>query len=343
MAAAPAPTFQDIRKALKSRRFVPVYLLHGAEGYYIDELVKDFDSILSDDEKIFNQYTIFAPETEPAQLLDVCRRIPMMSDHQVVILKEAQAVRADKLAKLIPYLSAPTPTTILVVCCRGAEAKKDIEKAVVKGGGVVYNSKKVPDYNIPAVIGTYIREKGLSAEQKSLEMLRDFIGSDLSRLYNEIDKLATLLPANAAITPEVIELNIGVSKEYNTFELVDALAARDGARAFRIAAYFRANPKAVPLVVASASIFGFFADLLVAYYAADKSDKGISDELGLRNSFALRRVRLGMSRYNAFQIIEIIGAIRRFDINSKGILSRQNEHQLFHELIHHILTAPGRI
>lgn len=343
MAAAPAPSFQDIRKALKSRRFAPVYLLHGAEGYYIDELVKDFDTILTEDEKVFNQYTLFAPETEPAQVLDVCRRIPMMADRQVVILKEAQAVRADKLAKLIPYLSAPTPTTILVVCCRGVDAKKDIEKAVAKGGGVVFNSKKVSDYNIPAVIGEYIRHKGLSAEQKSLEMLRDFIGSDLSRLYNEIDKLATLLPPNAAITPEVIERNIGVSKEYNSYELIDALAARDGARAFRIAAYFRANPKAVPLVMATASIFGFFADLLIAYYAADKSDKGISDELGLRNSFALRRIRLGMSRYNAFQIIEIIGAVRRFDINSKGVLSRQNEHQLFRELIHHIITAPGRI
>ncbi|MBD5175019.1 MAG: DNA polymerase III subunit delta [Bacteroidales bacterium] len=343
MAAAPAPTFPDIRKALKARRFAPVYLLHGAEGYFIDELVKDFDSILSDDEKVFNQYTLFAPETEPGQVLDVCRRIPMMAEHQVVILKEAQAVRADKLAKLIPYLSSPTPTTILVVCVRGADAKKDIEKAVVKGGGVVFYSKKVSDYNIPAVIGTYIREKGLSAEQKALEMLRDFVGNDLSRLYNEIDKLATLLPPRAAVTPEVIELNIGVSKEYNTYELVDALAARNAERAFRIAAYFRANPKAAPLVMVAASIFAFFADLLVAYYAADKSDKGLTDELGLRNNFALKRVRLGMSRYNAFQIIEIIGAIRRFDINSKGVLSRQNEHQLFHELIHHILTAPGRI
>ncbi|MDE6135251.1 MAG: DNA polymerase III subunit delta, partial [Muribaculaceae bacterium] len=141
----------------------------------------------------------------------------------------------------------------------------------------------------------------------------------------------------------VIERNIGISKEYNTFELVDALAARDASKAFRIAAYFQANPKAAPLVMVSASIFGLFADLLTAYYAPDRSDSSLMTELGLKNSFALRRIRLGMSRYNAFQIIEILGAIRRFDAASKGIVSRQNELQLFHDLIHHIITSPGRI
>ncbi|MDE6134367.1 MAG: DNA polymerase III subunit delta, partial [Muribaculaceae bacterium] len=205
MAAAPATTFDDIRKSLRSKHFLPVYLLHGAEGYYIDELVKDFDSILSEDEKVFNQYVLYAPDTEPAQVLDVCRRIPMMSDRQVVILKEAQSARADRLSKLVPYLSAPADGTILVICYRGADAKADIVKAVQKGGGVVFNSKKVADWNLPAVIGEHIRAKGLSADQKALEMLRDYIGSDLSRLYNEIDKLAALLPPRAAITPEVIE------------------------------------------------------------------------------------------------------------------------------------------
>ena len=134
----PAPTFEGIRKSLRAHEYAPVYFLHGEEGYFTDALAKEFENILSDDEKAFNQYVLYAPETEPAQVIDICRRIPMMSERQVVILKEAQAVRADKLAKLAPYFAAPVATTILVVCCRGAQAKgKEMMAALRKGGAVV--------------------------------------------------------------------------------------------------------------------------------------------------------------------------------------------------------------
>lgn len=145
------------------------------------------------------------------------------------------------------------------------------------------------------------------------------------------------------VTPEVIERHIGISREFNTFELVDAVAARDGKRVFRILAYFRSNPKAVPLVLATASVFNFFADLLQAYYSPDRSDTGIMNELKLRNQFALRRIKTGMSRYTAVQVVEILSAIRQFDVRSKGVGSRQNEHQLFFDLMYHILSAPGRL
>ncbi len=344
MAAVPAPTYESIAKSLSERRYAPVYLLHGEEGYYIDALAKRFEDILPDDEKTFNQYILHAPETEPSQIMDLCRRMPMMSERQVVILKEAQAIRADKLNKLHSYVADPAPSTILVICCRGAVAKgKDLLAALKKSGAVIFESKKVTDYNAPALIGNYIKSKDLSAGQKALEMLRDFIGTDLSRLFNEIDKLASLLPPRAEITPDVIERHIGVSREFNSFELVDAIAARDGAKAFRILAYFRSNPKAVPLVMATASVFNFFADLLQAYYSPDRSDTGIMNELKLRNQFALRRIKLGMSRYTAVQVVEILSAIRNFDVQSKGVGSRQNEHQLFFDLIYHILSAPGRL
>lgn len=344
MAAVPAPTYESIAKSLSERRYAPVYLLHGEEGYYIDALAKRFEDILPDDEKTFNQYILHAPETEPSQIMDLCRRMPMMSERQVVILKEAQAIRADKLNKLHSYVADPAPSTILVICCRGAVAKgKDLLAALKKSGAVIFESKKVTDYNAPALIGNYIKSKDLSAGQKALEMLRDFIGTDLSRLFNEIDKLASLLPPRAEITPDVIERHIGVSREFNSFELVDAIAARDGAKAFRILAYFRSNPKAVPLVMATASVFNFFTDLLQAYYSPDRSDTGIMNELKLRNQFALRRIKLGMSRYTAVQVVEILSAIRNFDVQSKGVGSRQNEHQLFFDLIYHILSAPGRL
>lgn len=267
----------------------------------------------------------------------------MMADRQVVIVKEAQSARADKLAKLKNYLAAPVSTTVLVICSRGAVLKgKELFDAAKKGGAVIFDSKKIADWNIAAYISEYIRKKGLNADQKAVEMLHDFVGTDLSRLFNEVDKLASLLPPNASITHEAIERNIGVSREYNSFELVDAIAARDPRRVFRILAYFKSNPKAVPLVMATASIFNFFTDLLVAYYTPDRSDAGLMAALGCK-PFALKRIKLGMSRYNALQIVEIIGAIRDFDVKSKGVGSRQNEHELFHQLAYHILSAPGRV
>lgn len=343
MAAAPATSFEDIRKSLKKGDIAPVYILHGEEGYFIDALAKDFENLLPEADKEFNQYVVYAPETEPETIINLCRGVPMMADRQVVIVKEAQSARADKLAKLKNYLAAPVSTTVLVICSRGAVLKgKELFDAAKKGGAVIFDSKKIADWNIAAYISEYIRKKGLNADQKAVEMLHDFVGTDLSRLFNEVDKLASLLPPNASITPEAIERNIGISREYNSFELVDAIAARDPRRVFRILAYFKSNPKAVPLVMATASIFNFFTDLLVAYYTPDRSDAGLMAALGCK-PFALKRIKLGMSRYNALQIVEIIGAIRDFDVKSKGVGSRQNEHELFHQLAYHILSAPGRV
>ena len=178
---------------------------------------------------------------------------------------------------------------------------------------------------------------------KAIQMLRDFIGTDLSRLYNEIDKLATILPRGAAVTPEVVETHVGVSKEYNSFELVDAIAAHDSLKVYRIADYFAANPKSNPLVMTCATLFGFFSDLLICQFSPDKSDSALMQELNLKNVYPLRRFRTAMANYNARKTIEIIGALRDFDRKSKGGGSRQNEHVLFRELLFHILTAPGDV
>ncbi len=344
MATTPAVSFDDIRKSLKKGEIAPVYILHGEEGYFIDALARDFENILSDDDKEFNQYILYAPDTEPEAVVDLCRRIPMMADRQVVILKEAQAVRADKIAKLKNYIADPVATTVLVVCSRGAALKgKELFDAAKKGGAVVFESKKIAEWNIAAYIAEYIRKKNLNADQKSVEMLRDFVGTDLSRLFNEVDKLAALLPPNATVTPEVIERNIGISREYNSFELVDALAEKNAAKAFRILAYFRTHTKEAPVVLVASSVFNFFADVLTGHYAADRSADGIANELGLRNSFAAKRILKGMSNYSPVKTVEIISAIRRFDAMSKGVDSRQNEHQLLYDLVYHILTAPGRL
>ncbi|MBQ2839660.1 MAG: DNA polymerase III subunit delta [Muribaculaceae bacterium] len=344
MAAAPSVTFESLKSQLAKRQYAPIYLLHGEEGYYIDALVKIFEQILPPEERDFNMYTMYAPEVSPDTVMDACRRYPMMSEYQVVILKEAQAIRADQLNRLHLYASQPSPSTILVICCRGAVAKaKDLIAQIKKNNGVVFLSEKIKEYNAINYISSYIKIKGLNAEQKSLEMLRDYIGTDLSRLYNEIDKLALILGKNAMITPESIERNIGVSKDYNNFELIDALSQKDALKAFNIIEYFRLNPKSNPVVLTASSIFGYFSDLLMLYFTKDKSEANLMWLVGAKWPVQFAKFRNGMKNYNAYQVIEIIAAIREFDAKCKGIDSRQNEYMLLKDLVFHILSAPGDI
>lgn len=337
------PTLQSITNEIKTGKLAPVYILHGEEGYYIDELVKLFENFLPEADREFNQYVLYAPEVQPGQVMDLCYRYPMMAERQVVILKEAQAVSANEINRLHKYVSNPSPTTVLVICFRGDKAKGKDFLAAAKSKATVFESKKVPDYNLAPLISGYIKQKGLTAEQKSIEMLRDYIGTNLSALFNEIDKVAAILGPGAAITPEAIERNVGISKEYNNFELIDALAVRDYGKAMRIARYFASNPKGNPLVMTTSALYNFFSDVLVALYTKDKSDAALMSALKMKSSYPLRKYRAAMQQYNAFQLIEIIWALRQFDTRSKGQGSRQDQYDLFQELIFHIATAPGNL
>jgi DNA polymerase-3 subunit delta len=345
--AAQAVTFENLRTALRAKnleQLSPIYLLHGEEGYYIDELLKDFENLLNDDEKEFNQYILYGPQVEPAEVIDICRRYPMMADRQVVILKECQSVNSTNLDKLKRYVAEPSPTTIFVICSRGAALKgKELMAALRKSNATIFESKKIAEYQLGANISNYINARGLNVQPKALEMLKEYIGTNLDRMYNELNKLIGILGPGATVTPESIEQHIGVSKDYNAFELVDALAMRDSARAIRIANYFRANPKAVPQVMVTAAIFNFYSDLLITYFEKDKSEHGLMQALKLKSTFQLKRFNAARQRYNAFQVIEIIRAIRQFDTQSKGIGSRRDPYDLFHELIFRILTAPGTL
>lgn len=342
MAATSATlTFPALRVQLRKRDFSPVYLLHGEEGYYIDELVKEFENIIPEEERDFNLYTLYAPESGVETVMDVCRQYPMMSEYQVVIVKEAQELRADVLNKLHHYVSQPIHTTILVIVCRGAEAKGKDLIAAVKKNGVIFESKKLNSRNILPVISDLIHEQQLTIEEKALSMLRDYIGTDLSRLYNEIGKLALILGRGSMITPEAIERNIGISKDYNNFELIDAINSRDAVKAFTIVEYFRNNPKNNPTVMTVTSLFNQFSNLLIYHYTKDKSPSGYLDALGLRNAWQLRGYEQGARSYNVRQTIDIISALREFDTKSKGIGSRQNEYDLLKDLIFRILTTRG--
>lgn len=341
MAAVPALTYASLCQSIKKSALSPVYLLHGEESYYLDELMKLFEETVPAEERAFNLYVLYGHGTSSAEVLDACRRFPVMADRQLVLLKEAQSMNANEVNKLAEYVRHPNPTTTLVLCFRGAAAKgKDLIGAC-KTSAVVFESRKLTDRNIGPVLEGLIREVGLNIEPKGLSMLKEYVGTDLAKLHNEINKMALVLGKGAMITPESIERNIGVSKDYNNFELIDALAVRDAAKAFTITRYFRSNPKNNPGTLTAAALFGFFSSLMIMHFTRDKSPSSLMGALGLKWQSQLSRYETGARNYNAYRTIEIISAIRDFDRKSKGVGSRLNEYDLLDELIFRILAARG--
>lgn len=335
--------FSRLRRDLSAGNIASVYLLHGEEGYFIDELIKDFERLVPEDVRDFNLYTLYAPESGVETAMDICHRFPMMADRQVVILKECQAIRSDALNKLHHYASRPNGSTVFVICSRGAAVKGKELLAAVKKNGVIFTANKFKDNQIGPAITALVKEKNLNIEPKALMMLRDYIGTDLSRLYNEIDKLSLILGPGAMITPESIERNVGISKDYNNYELIDAINNRNARRAFEIVRYFGNNPRNNPSVVTVSTLFNHFSNILIYHYTADKSKAGYMAALGFRNDWQLKFFEPATRAYNVRQTIEIIYALRQCDARSKGIGSRQNEYDLLHDLIFRILTARGVI
>lgn len=340
---ADAVTYRALRNALARKQYSNVYFIHGEEGYYIDELAGLFETILPESERDFNQYTLYAPQTDAATVAEACQRYPMMAERQVVIVKEAQAVPVAWFNKLLPYLESPVATTLLVIIARGASVKSaTLTKSLAKGRAVVFESKRLAPAAVTNTIREFIKERGLSIDDKALAMLQDYVGSDLSRIYNEIGKMTVALPANAMITPESVERNIGVSKDYNNFELIAAIARRDVPRIYKIINYFRRDPKNHQPIVTTPLLFNFFANLLTALYAPDKSDRGLMAELGFKWPGQLTDIKPGLANYRPWQIIKNISAIRQFDAQSKGIGSRADQFDLFEILIFQLLNNPNR-
>lgn len=336
-------TFQSICRDLRAGRSAPLYLIHGEEGFYIDALVKEFEALVPEADRDFDLTTLYAPEIDSARTVEnACRRYPMLGPRQVVILKEVQTVSADFLKPLAAYAANPTATTVLCVCFRGAKAKgAEFLKGVKAGGGVVFEAQKVKEAQVPTIVSAFIKERGLSVDPKALQMLCDFVGTDLSRLYNEVAKLTVTLGQGAMVTPEAVERNIGISKEYNNFELTRALAERNVPKVMAIYFNYRGNPKAHAVQPLVSLIFNLFANVLAAQYAPDKSERGLMQELGFSTPWQLKDVKTAMGNYNAWQVIEIIDKLREFECAAKGNGSRQDPYDLFFDLLTRILNPLG--
>ncbi|MEG2573616.1 MAG: DNA polymerase III subunit delta [Bacteroides sp.] len=333
-------TYDDIFKELKEKQYKPIYYLMGEEAYYID-LIADYiaQNVLTDTEKEFNQSIIYGADIDDvATVINAAKRYPMMSEHQVVIVKEAQSIK--NIEELSYYLQKPLLSTILVICHKhGTLDRRKKLAAEIEKSGVLFESKKIKDAQLPAFITGYMKRKGIDVEPKSAIMLADYVGSDLSRLVGELDKLIITLPqGQRRVTPDLIEKNIGISKDYNNFELRSALVEKDVLKANQIIKYFEENPKTNPIQVTLSLLFSFYANLMLAYYAPDKSEQGIASQLGLRSPWQSRDYMIAMRKYSGMKVMEIIGEIRYTDAKSKGVgNSSLGNGDLLRELIFKIL------
>ena len=321
MPAKQGVTFQTIMQDLKNRSFAPFYLLMGDESYYIDSISGYIaEHVLSPEERDFNQTICFGSDVTAVQVADMARRYPMMAEYQVIIVKEAQNIRS--LEALEKYLKNPVKSTILVWCHKNG--KIDARKKAVglaQAVGVVFESKKLRDYQLPDFIQSYLKERKVSIDSKACQIIADHIGADLSRLTSELDKVLISLPAdNLRVTPEVVEKEIGVSKDFNAFELRNAIVQKDCFKANQIVKYFDNNPKAGSLFSFLPMLFSYFENLMIAFYSPNRSNENVLAQfLELRNGWAAKDYLTGLRNYSGMKTMQIISKIREIDAKSKGL------------------------
>lgn len=331
-------SFEEIMSDLRKRIFKPVYFLAGDEPYYID-LISDFieEKVLSDSEKPFNQLILYGEDTSVNSIIETSRRFPMMASHQVVIVREAQVLK--KIEDLIIYLEKPLISTILVINYKykTIDKRTRLYKAL-EIQGLYFESQRLRDYQIPPWIERYLMTKGVKIEPDASAMLTEFLGTDLHKIVNEIDKLLITLPSGKpSITSSIIERNIGISKDFNNFELQKAIGEMDIYKSNMIVYYFTNNPKDNPINLTIASLFSLFAKILTFHYLTDKSKNNVAAALKI-NPFFVKDYENYASRYNASKTVRIISLLRTYDMKSKGFGDVSSEPgDLLKELVYKIL------
>ena len=325
-------TFEAIMTDLKAGKYKPVYFLTGEEPYFID-LVSDYltEHVLTAEEKSFNQLVLYGRDTDMKMIVSSARRYPMMASRQVIIVREAQQLK--NLEGLESYLNAPMLSTVLVIAYKYKKVDKRTKLAKLLGEkGVFLDSEKIYEDKVPAWIIGYLKERGYKTDHKSATLLVDFLGNDLGKIGNELDKLILVIPSGSKeITAELIEKNIGISKDYNSFELNRALATGDLVKSGRIVRYFTNNPKNNPLLVILASLLYFFIRVLLYHSLADKSRENVARELGVNPYFVNEYVQAA-NRFSLAKTKMIISWLREYDLKSKG-RSMASDGDLLRELV----------
>jgi len=304
---------------IKAGNIKPIYFLMGEEPYYIDKLTEYMEAnLLAEEEKGFNQTILYGRDVSIEDIVSTAKRYPMMAERQVVIVREAQEL-ARTIDKLESYAENPMPTTVLVFAYKykTLDKRKKVTKVLGKNG-LVYESKKLYENQVGDWLKRVLAGKKLNIEPKAAAMLVDFLGTDLSKIANELDKLAIILPQGSTITPEVIEENIGFSKDFNVFELRKAIGEKNQKKAYQIAQYFADNPKDNPLVLTVGQTFGFFIQLLKYHGLKDKTPKNVASALGI-NPFFVKEYDVAVKNYPMKKVSAIVATLRDIDVKSKGV------------------------
>ncbi len=330
--------YDQILENLKRKIYHPVYFLCGDEPYYND-IISDYieRNVLTEAEKGFNQTIFYGKDTDITTVLEACRRYPMMASQQVIIVKEAQAWK--DLKQLVKYLSAPSKTTLLVINYKYSKPDmRTAEGRVIQQKCMYLETKRLKEYQIPTWIDNYFKKREYTITPQASQMLSDFLGNDLGKVANELNKLFLVVNKGSKITPEDVEKNIGISKDFNVFELTDALGSKNILKANRIINYFGANPTANPIQPVTVILFSFFTKLFKYHFLTDKSEKAVATALGIP-PFVVRNYFEASKKYNKTRLFEILGIIREYDMKSKGLESATGVTQgdLLKEMVFKIL------
>lgn len=336
--AKKSDSYEQILNSLKRKEYAPVYYLMGEEPYYID-LLSDYmeANVLDEMDKAFNQTILYGKDTDIRTVINAAKRFPMGGQYQLVIVKEAQQLKA--IDELTFYLQKPLASTILVFCHKYGTLDKRKKVALeIEKTGVIFVSEKLRDYQISPWINKYLAERQVKISEKAALMLTEFLGTNLSKVANELDKLLITKPASeTTITPELIEKNIGISKDFNNFELQNALVAGDVLKVNRIVRYFADNPKNNPIIVTLSVLFNFFSNLMVYHYLPDKNTPVVVKELGV-TPYAVKEYQAAARRFSATKTMKVITLLRNCDASSKGIGNVSAEAgDLLKELVYKIL------
>lgn len=350
-------TYEAILKNLKSKIYAPIYFLSGEEPYYIDKIAEFIEkNVLDENEKEFNQTILYGKETDLSTVLSNAKRFPMMSNYQVVIIREAQEVKnllpkknedgkqdKDKentaLEEFLAYIENPQASTILVFCCKykSLDKRSKLYKSLEKKKAVSFESARIYENKVPAWIENYLAEQDAKISSRTSLLLTEYLGNDLSKIANELDKLLLNLKKGEEITTQHIEKYIGISKDFNVFELQDALGKKNSLKAYRIVKYFGANKKDNPFVLTIANLYAYYSKILKYHTLANKSKENVASALGV-NPYFIRDYETAAKNYSLPKVMKVISLLHRFDLKSKGVNSATTEEgELLQELVSEIL------
>ena len=324
---------KQIIGAIKSGKIAPIYFLSGEEPYYIDKISEYIEkNVLSEEERGFNQMVLYGKEVGIEDIVGNAKRYPMMAERQVVIVKEAQHL-SRTIENLTAYADQPQPSTVLVICYKYGklDKRKKLYKAIQKTG-IIFESKKLYENQVADWIRIVLKSRGYGITFKAANLLVEFLGTDLGKIDKELEKLCLVVPQEVEITPEAIEVNIGISKDYNNFELKKAIGEGNVVKATRIVNYFSQNPKDNPFVLTITLLFSFFTQLLTYHGLKDHSPKSVASALGIRPYF-VDEIQVAARNYPMRRVSSIISDLRELDLKGKGVGSSISHHDLLKELL----------